>query len=108
MYILCMIVLVFLAMIGLCAFFLSIVRIFTDRYDENEYLIVIPKVRAENAEYGIRSAIRKINDIGSGRILCLCEENDTEANDICQRMKSECPHLEIVSKFEMNQILDIE
>lgn len=108
MYILSMIVLVFFAMIGLCAFILSIVRIFTDRYDENEYLIVIPNIKAENAEYGIRSAIRKINDIGRGRILCLCEKNDTEATDICQRMKNECPHLEIVSKVELERMLGAE
>lgn len=107
MTIFCMILLVFFAIIGLCAFILSIVRIFADRYDQNDYLIVILKTNGENAEYSIRSAIRKINDLGKGEILCLCEEDDKEAAEICQRMKNDCPYLKIVSKTTLKEILDL-
>ena len=108
MYIFCMIVLVFFAMIGLCVFALSIIRTILDRGDDNEYLIVIPHISAEDAEYRIRAGIRKINDIGKGNILCLCDEEDIEAADICQRMKRECPYLELVSKTTLKQILNLE
>lgn len=91
----------FFAMIGLCAFVLSLVRILTERGDENEYLIVIPKVDADNAECSIRAAIRRINEIGTGSVLCLCDENDEEAVDICRRMQSECPFLEIINQEEL-------
>ena len=101
MYILCWIGLVFFAMIGLCAFVLSLIRILTEHGDENAYLIVIPKVDADNAERSIRAAIRRINEIGTGRVLCLCDENDEEAADICRRMQSECAFLEIVNQEEL-------
>lgn len=101
MYIICMIGLVFFAMIGLCAFILSLIRILTESKDENEYFVILPNLNAQNAEGSIRSAKRKINDIGKGNILCLCDKGDTEAEDICQRLAADCPYLRIVDKTKL-------
>lgn len=108
MYIVCMIGLVFFAMIGLCAFVSAIVGIWTDRNDENDYLIVIQRPNADNAEYRLRAAIRKINEIGKGEILCLCEENDPETMSICRRMEQDCPCLKIVDQKGLRNRLGIE
>ena len=107
MYIIGLICLVFFAAIGLCAFLLAAIRIFTDPKDENSYLIVLPDIDADNAEYSIRAAIRKISDIGKGEILCLCDQSDKEAVVICEKMKEHCPCLKIVDKDQLKMILGI-
>lgn len=92
MYVLSMIILIFFAIIGLCAFLTALIDAF---YKGNgETLLILKGLGADNAEARIRSAARICQHHREMRLICLCGE-DHPAYDICRLMQQEYPFLEI-------------
>lgn len=95
MYIFCMIILIFLAIIGLCAFITALLDVFYK--GSGETVLLLKNLSAENAEARIRSAARICQHHHGIKLVCLCDE-DHPAYDICHLMQQEYPFLEICSK----------
>lgn len=92
MYIFCMIILIFFAIIGLCAF---ITALLDSIYKSSGVTVLILKeISADNAEARIRSAARICQRHKGMRLICECDE-DNPAYDICRLMQKEYPFLEI-------------
>lgn len=94
MFIFCMIILIFFAVIGLCAFITSILD-YCYKGDQ-ESVLIIKNLSADNAEARIRSAARICQHHKGMRLRCICGEDDP-AFDICVLMQKEYPLMEICS-----------
>lgn len=94
MYIIAMIILVFFAVIGLCAFITALL----DRLYQNsvESELFLKNLSPDNAEARIRSAARICLHHSGIQLVCVCEESDP-AYDICRLMQKEYPFMEIRS-----------
>ncbi len=95
MYILGMIILIFFAIIGICAFITSILD--HCYHGEHESLLIIDNLSAETAEARIRSAARICQHHKGMKLRCICSEDDP-AYDICALMQKEYPLIEISSE----------
>lgn len=94
MYILCMIILIFFAIIGLCAFITALIDAFYKT--DGETVLTLKNISADNAENRIRSAARICQRHKGMRLICICDE-ENPAYDICRLMQKEYPFLEIQS-----------
>ena len=92
MYILCMIILIFFAIIGLCAFIAALLDVFYR--SDGETVMILKELSADNAEARIRSAARICQKHNGMHLVCICDE-ENPAYDICCLMKKEYPFLEI-------------
>ena len=92
MLVFCMIILVFFAIIGLCAFITAILDIAYK--GDSSAVLVIKDLKPDNAEARIRTAARICLKHTHIRLVCLCKEEDP-AYDICCYLKKEYPFLEI-------------
>lgn len=92
MYIICMIILIFFAIIGICAFITSLLD--HCYHGEHESTLVIEDLSAENAEARIRSAARICQYHKGMTLRCVCSE-ENPAYDICKLMQKEYPLMEI-------------
>ena len=96
-----MLILIFFAIIGLCAFISSLLDIFYN--NKSEALIILRDLSADNAEARVRSAARLCLRKPSMRLLCVCDE-ENPAYDICLLLKKEYPFLEIISSEGLGQL----
>lgn len=92
MVILCLIILIFFAIIGICAFITSLLD--HCYHGEHESTLVIEGLSAENAEARIRSAARICQHHKGMTLRCVCSE-ENPAYDICKLMQKEYPLMEI-------------
>ncbi|MBQ3264364.1 MAG: hypothetical protein IJH07_01170 [Ruminococcus sp.] len=93
MIIFSMIVLIFFAIIGLCAFIASIIDICGK--SEGRAELILHDLTPDDAELRIREAAR-ICQAHRGYILkCACSENDP-AYDICTLMQKDYPFIQII------------
>lgn len=92
MYIFCLIILIFFAIIGICAFITSLLD--HCYHGEHESTLVIGGLSAENAEARIRSAARICQHHKGMKLRCVCSE-ENPAYDICKLMQKEYPLMEI-------------
>ena len=92
MYIFCMIILIFFAIIGICAFITSLLD--HCYHGEHESTLVIEGLSAENAEARIRSAARICQHHKGMTLRCVCSE-ENPAYDICKLMQKEYPLMEL-------------
>ena len=92
MYIICMIILIFFAIIGICAFITSLLD--HCYHGEHESTLEIEDLSAENAEARIRSAARICQHHKGMTLRCVCSE-ENPAYDICKLMQKEYPLMEI-------------
>lgn len=95
MVILCMIILIFFAIIGICAFITSILD--CCYHGEHESVLVIEGLSTENAEARIRSAARICQHHKGMTLRCVCREDDP-AYGICCLMQKEYPWMEICAE----------
>ena len=95
MYILCMIVLVFFAVIGLCAFAAALLDQFYQGSTDAE--LILKNLSPDNAESRIRSAAHICRRQKGIRLIILCSETDP-AYDICRLMQKDYPFVEIMPK----------
>ena len=86
-----MIILVFFAVIGLCAFITAIADSFSQSVKAT---LTLTGLTGENAEARIRSAARICRQYKDIRLKCICSKNDP-AYDICLLMQKEYPMMEI-------------
>lgn len=93
MYILCMIILVFFAIIGLCAFLSAIL----DQCYQNDGKaeLTLKDLTTADAEARIRTAARICQHHRGFSLICVCDEKDP-VYDICCLMKKEYPFMQIV------------
>lgn len=94
MYILCMIILIFFAVIGLCAFISALVDCLYR--SDGEAVLILKELSADNAEARIRSAARICHHHAGMSVVCICGEEDP-TYDICALMQKEFPFLRIQS-----------
>lgn len=95
MYILMMIILIFFAVIGLCAF---ITALLDNLYHNNgKAELILKSLKPDNAEASIRSAARICQRHSGFTLICVCDEDDP-AYDICRLMQKEYPFMEIIPR----------
>ena len=94
MYILCMIILIFFAIIGICALITSLLD--HCYHGDHETMLVLNELSTENAEARIRSAARICQHHKGMTLRCICDEDDP-AFDICVMMQKEYPSMELCS-----------
>ena len=95
MYILGMIVLVFFAIIGLCAFITALIDTM-HRSACVEITLLLQELEAHNAEVSIRRAVRIAQENRGVRIVIVCDKDDP-AYAICEMMQKDYPLIEIRS-----------
>lgn len=93
MYILSMIILIFFAIIGLCAFIGAILDAVCK--STGSVVLTIGDLSADNAEARIRCAARVCQHHRGYRLRCICDE-DQPAYDICRLMQKDYPFMEII------------
>lgn len=93
MYILCMIILIFFAVIGLCTFIAALLdRLY---HTGNRAELILRDLRPDNAEARIRSAARICLRHSGIELICVCDEDDP-SYDICRLLQKEYPFMEII------------
>lgn len=95
MYILSMIILVFFAIIGLCAFITAIVD-HMHNTDHGEITLLLQELDTDNAEACIRRAARIAQDNSGVQVVCVCNKDDP-AYAICEMMQKDYPFIRIES-----------
>ena len=95
MYILCMIILIFFAIIGICALITSLLD--HCYHGDHETMLVLKELSTENAEARIRSAARICQHHKGMKLQYVCDENDP-AFDICAMMQKEYPLMKLCSR----------
>lgn len=96
MYIVCLIIMIFFAVIGLCAFISAIVGMITCSGND-EIILVIPDVDENTAEMRIRKAANLSSRLKNSRVICLCDK-DNSAIHICELFSREYSFVEIMNK----------
>ena len=102
MYLLSMILLIFFAIIGLCAFINAVINAAHSSADD-EVLIVLRELEENSAEARIRKAARMYMNAKGARLVCVCDSDVPEIK-ICEMMSREYPFMEIISKQEARKI----
>ena len=92
MYILSMIILIFFAVLGICAFISAVLDAMYK--GDNTAVLVIKNLEPDNAEARIRSAAHICEQHKGISLLCVCNKTDP-AFDICQLMQKEYSFMEI-------------
>lgn len=98
MYIPGIIILVFFAVIGLAVFVGTIIKANMNA-DTSGFVLLIPYIDEDSAEIRIRSAAAIYEAERSFRVVIICG-HDQPAREICERMKTTYPYLEIIEKIE--------
>lgn len=98
MLIICMLLLVFFAVIGLCSFITALLDCACR--EEQDILLLLRGLTEDSAEMRIRHAARLCKKEKSARLICICEQ-DNPARDICLLMQKEYPFIEINSQKEI-------
>lgn len=102
MYILSMIILIFFAIIGLCAFISAIIYA-AHNTKGDEILIVLRKLNEENAEGRLRKAAGICMNTRDAKLLCVCER-DNPAFVICEKFKADYPFIEITNERAIHEL----
>ena len=99
MYIFCMIITVFFAIIGLCAFITAIIGAVTHSGDD-EVILLVSDMDESTAEMRIRKAAHICTCTRNSRVICVCDE-DNGAIRICEMLRRQYPFIEVVSRTEL-------
>lgn len=91
-----MILLIFFAIIGLCAFVTALIDILYK--GDQGGILVLRDLTPDNAEVSIRTAARICMRHTGIRLVCICEE-DSAVAEICRLMQREYPFLETESRM---------
>ena len=102
MYILSMIILIFFAIIGLCAFITAVID--SMHSGAGELLIILRELSEDNAEARIRKAVGICRSCKGTRVICVCEKSDP-AYKICEMMQRDHPFITICGKDELKDVL---
>lgn len=98
MYLFSMIILIFFAIIGLCAFITALLDI---AYKGNSRaVLLLTDMLPADAEACIRTAARICMHHTRIRLICVCTE-DNPAYDICKLMQKEYPFLELMDEYKV-------
>lgn len=103
MYIICIVITLFFAVIGLCAFILAVIGALTDSCAE-EPMLIIPNVSEDDAEIKIRRARYISSRVRCSKVICLCEGKGG-AYAICKRCADRYPCIEIMTKEEVKAFI---
>ena len=103
MYLFCMILLIFLAIIGLSSFINAIINAAHNSTDD-EILLILRNLNDNNAEARIRKASRICMNTKGAHIICVCDDRNP-ANNICEIMKREYPFIETKNKNEIKELI---
>jgi hypothetical protein len=101
MYIVCLIVLTFFAVIGL-ATFISAIRSSALACD-GEMLLILPDIDKSCAEARVRRAASVAESVRGCRIIAVC--TDEASKEICERLKIQFDNLETVDRDAVHTIL---
>ena len=98
MFVFCMIILVFFAIIGLCAFITAILDIACK--SDGSAVLVVKDLKPDNAEARLRAAARICLSHTSIRLICVCREDDP-AYDVCRLLQKEYRFMEIQNELSV-------
>lgn len=93
MYLFSMIILIFFAVIGLCAFISALLDAVYRSGGQAE--LIITKLTPDSAEARIRHAARICQHHRDIDLVCVCKEGEP-AYDICKLMQKEYPFMQII------------
>ena len=102
MYILSMIILIFFAIIGLCAFITAVID--SMHSGAGELLIILRELSEDNAEARVRKAAGICRNCRGSRIICVCEKDSPEES-ICEMLKRDHPFITICGKDDLKDVL---
>ena len=106
MYYFCMTVLVFLAVVGLCAVARSLSSLLC-RETAGEIIILSPMSgHREDAEYVLRSAVRRAKLWGCPSVICVDDGMDAETRRVCPLASRDCPMLRLCRREELSDIVN--
>ena len=95
MYIVCMVILIFFAVIGVSHFIIGLYRLLLDAYDDAGYILVVPKMKPGNTEIRLRKAIAACKHLKNIKIICICDSDDDETKAIIEFVKKDYKNIEI-------------
>ena len=102
MYILSMIILIFFAIIGLCAFITAVID--SMHSGAGELLLILRDLRTDTAEARVRKAAGICRNYRGARMICVCEKDSPEES-ICEMMQRDHPFITICGKDELKDLL---
>lgn len=101
MYIVCLIILTFFAVIGL-ATFISAIRSASLSCD-GELILILPELDERCAEARIRYAASVVENVSECRIVAVCTDEGSKA--ICEKLKLQIDNLEIVDQDNVHTVI---
>ena len=101
MYIVCLIILTFFAVIGL-ATFISAVRS-ASLVCDGELILILPEIDERCAEARIRYAASVVDSARECRIVAVCTDEGSKA--ICEQMKVQIDNLEAVDEDDVQALI---
>ncbi len=103
-YYLCICILAFFAVVGICESCRSIVRFFTKSDNDREILLIEPIYqKQEDAEYILRSAAQRVKWMGKNgpdRVICIDCNMDSETRKMCEIVQRDYPFIELYTREE--------
>ena len=103
MYILCMTVLIFFAVIGLCSFITALIDSAHGSAGRNITMIVRHPPLSD-AEAALRQAARICVRSKGARLICVCD-SDEAAYPVCELMQRDHPFIELMNDKEFADII---
>lgn len=103
MYILCMIVLIFFAVIGLCSFITSLVDSAHGTAGKN-IEITVRHPSPDETEATLRQAARICMKSRGARLICVCD-SDEPSYPVCELMQRDYPFIELMNSRSFAEIM---
>lgn len=104
-YYLCICILAFFAVVGICESCRSIIRFITKSGNAREIILIEPICqKQEDAEYVLRCAAQRVKWMGKNgpdRVICLDCNMDEETKKMCEMVCRDYPFIEMCTKDEM-------
>ncbi len=95
MYMVCMVILIFFAVIGVSHFIIGLYRLLLDAHDGDGYILVVPKMKPNSTEIRLRKAVSASKRLKNTKIICICDSNDDETKAIIEFVKKDYKNIEI-------------
>ena len=106
MYYLCMCILIFLAIVGVCAICRGISGLMY-RSDSSQLVVLDPMSgRREDAEFVLRNAVRRVRFYGTAsRVICVDSGMDSETRRVCELVSADYPFVSICTREQLADIV---
>ena len=104
MYILCMTVLIFFALIGLCAFITAVIDSAHGSAGKN-IMIIVRHPPLSGAEAALRQAARICMKSKGARLICVCD-GDEPSYPVCELMQRDYPFIELMNDKALVNIIN--